>query len=293
MSVLQAPVIEELPGSRLSSLIIALDHPNPITRYEAAAAIAGYKADSAFAGSPRVHDRWMQTSRLGQQGSTVVLENRPEFVSGVKRLMKQAGLDAVFVQTARQLDAYASTGNDIRLIISRREPKDVTATELVEMVRRNQLTRDVPLLIYKDPVSVSESTAIGDSFDDFNARETLATSGEAVTVPDRFRIIGGLDNGGRDNIEGVIEKKLLNGNLDIDSTTRRELDLQAIGQSRWENVSLRAGLIREMVRPRSVAGLYELLVESRRRQHLPPLSPIDRSMYRRIAQDALDALDAR
>lgn len=272
-------------GSKVSPLINAIDHPNSVVRFEAAAAIAKLDADFAYAGSSRVRDRWSQMSHLKQRGTAILLENRPEVVSAWERLMNQAGLDAVFASTARELEVFASTGDDIRIIISKREPKDVSAIELIDIVRRIRLTRDVPLLIYNDPIPKLEAPAIEEEEeqDELNAKEIQAAADEAAVYVDRLGVVGGVES-----LEGIIEKELLYEDLDIDSTTRRELNLQFIGQDRWEDVSLRAGLIRQFVRPRSVAGLYELLLESRRRQHLPPLSPIDRSAFRQIALDALD-----
>lgn len=279
-----ASPIEWLTGSgrHVSPLVTAIDHPNSTIRFEAATAIANLNPMSPYAGSSRVRDRWVQMSRLGERGSAIILENRPEVIAAWERLMNQAGLDPTFVSTARQLEVIASTGNDIRLIISKREPKDVSAVELIDMVRRIRLTRDVPLLFYKDPIAQATAPQPEVIAVEMNAKEAQAAADQAATVPDKFGIMGGIEN-----IEGVVEKELLYGDLDVDSTTRRELDLQVIGMSRWQDESLRAGLIRQIVRPRSVAGLYEILLESRRRQHLPPLSPIDRSRFRRIALDQL------
>lgn len=269
-------------GRAVSPLVAAVDHPNSRVRYEAASVIAGLNPQMPYAGSSRVRDRWMQMSRLGNRGSAVILENRTEVIAAWERLMNQAGLDPVFVSTARQLEVIASIGDDIRIIISKAEPKDVAAVELTDLVRRIRMTRDVPLLFYNDPPRQLSAPAIEElDADELDAVEAQAAD-EAATVPDKYGIIGGIDN-----IEGVVEKELLYGDLDIDSTTRRVLNLQSVGRSRWEDVSLRAGLIHQVVRPRSVAGLYEILLESRRRQHLPPLSPIDRNRFRQISVAAL------
>lgn len=266
----------------VSPLVTAVDHPNPTVRYEAAAAIAGLNPQSPFAGSSRVNDRWLQMSQLSDRPSAIILENRTEVIAIWERLMSQAGLAPTFVSNSRQLEVYASTGDDVRLIVSKKEPKDVSAIELTDIIRRIRVTRDVPLLFYNDPKPQLSMPAVEVVADELNANERQAAEDEAAVVPDQYGVIGGIGN-----LEGVVEKELLYEDLDIDSTVRRELNLQTIGQSRWEDESLRAGLIRQIERPRSVAGLYELLLESRRRQHLPPLSPIDRTMYQRIGQQAL------
>ncbi|TWT95054.1 hypothetical protein [Neorhodopirellula pilleata] len=269
-------------GREVSALVAVVDHPNSTVRYEAAAAIAGLNPTMRYAGSTRVQERWMQMSRLGNRGSAIILENRPEVVAAWERLMNQAGLEPVFVSTARQLEAIASIGDDVRMIISKAEPKDVAAVELTDLVRRIRMTRDVPLLFYNDPPPQLASPEPEEVVEELNAEEAQAAADEAATVPDKYGIIGGIEN-----IEGVVEKELLYGDLDIDSTTRRVLDLEYVGRSRWQDVSLRAGMISQVMRPRSVAGLYEILLESRRRQHLPPLSPIDRNRFRQIAVTAL------
>lgn len=272
-------------GSRVSPLVVAIDHPNSIVRFEAASAIAGLAPTFTYAGSSRVHQRWVQISQLKQRGTAIILENRPEVISAWERLMNQAGLNAIFVPTARKLEVVASSGDDIRLIVSKREPKDVSAITLIDMVRRIRMTRDVPLLFYNDPIPrlnppVTEDEQ--DEQDELNEKELQAAADAAATYVGPLGVVGGVES-----LEGVVEKELLYEDLDIDSTARRELNLEFIGKDRWEDVSLRAGLIRQFVRPRSVAGLYELLLESRRRQHLPPLSPIDRTTFRQIAQEAL------
>ncbi|SMP64201.1 hypothetical protein SAMN06265222_108178 [Neorhodopirellula lusitana] len=276
------------PNGEVSPIVTAVDHSNPMVRYEAAAAIAALQPTGPYAGSARVRDRLIQMSQLGDRGTAVVLENRPEVVLIWERLMNQAGLAASFVSTARQLERVAATGEDIRIVISKREPKDASAVEVIDMVRRIAMTRDVPILISIDPPNVAEVfeepkeeiERVGGV--ELTEKDKELAAEFAATLPDKYGVIGGIEN-----IEGVIEKELLYGDLDIDSTTRRELDMEVVGVSRWQDQSLRAGLIRQLVRPRSVAGLYELLLDSRRRQHLPPLSPIDRVHFRQVASQAL------
>ncbi|MBB3204440.1 hypothetical protein FHS27_000204 [Rhodopirellula rubra] len=271
-------------GHHVSALVEAIDHPNAIVRYEAAAAIARLNPTHAYAGSHRVAERWRQMSLLSDRATAIVLENRPEVISDIETLINQAGLEPRFATSLRQLEVYASLGEDLRLILCKREPVDASAVELIDRVRRIRAARDTPLVVYSDPpnVYVERDEEEEEDLSELNEVELQAIADEAAVTPDRFGVIGGIDN-----IEGIVHRDLLYGDLDVDSSQRRSIDLQWAGSSRWGDTSLRAGLIRDMERPRSVAGLYELLLESRRRQHLPPLSPIDRSRYRRIAADAL------
>ncbi|MCM2372904.1 hypothetical protein [Aporhodopirellula aestuarii] len=270
-------------GIRVSPLVQALDHPNAIVRYEAAAAIARLRPNHPYAGSARVRDRWEQMSLLGDRATAIVLENRPEVVSELETLLNQAGLQPRFVTSVRELEVTASFGGDLRLILTKREPVDASAVELIDVVRRIRVARDVPMVIYTDPPpQVVEAFEEQEDLSGLNEDELQVLADEAAVVPDRFGVIGGIDN-----IEGIVHRDLLYGDLDADFTLQTPLDLQWVGASRWGDESIRAGLVRDMQRPRSIAGLYELLFESRRRQHLPPLSPIDRSRYRRIAAQAL------
>lgn len=270
-------------GSEVSPLVSAVDDANARVRYEAAAAIARLAPAQPYAGSNRVVDRWEQMSRLPSRATAIVLENRPEVIAELESLINQSGLEARLVSNVAGLQSAAASGGDLRLILSKRHPADASAIEMIDVVRRIDVARDVPIVVYSDPPpQVFELTEPEEDLSGLNEAELQAHADEAAIKPDRWGVIGGIEN-----LEGIVHRPLLYGDLDIDHTERVELDLRWAGESRWGDQSLRAGLIRDLVRPRTVAGLYEVLRESRSRQHLPPLSPIDRSRYREIASQAL------
>ncbi len=270
-------------GSDVSPLVSAVDDANARVRYEAATAIARLAPTQPYAGSNRVLDRWEQMRRLPSRATSIVLENRPEVIAELGSLINQAGLDAQFVSTVAGLESAAAAGNDLRLILSKRQPADASAVEMIDVVRRIRVARDVPIVIFSDPPPrVVEPVEPEEDLSGLNEAELQARADEAAITPDRWGVIGGIEN-----IEGIVHRPLLYGDLDVDHTDRTPLDLSWVGERRWGDESLRAGLIRELVRPRTVAGLYEVLRESRSRRHLPPLSPIDHSRYRQIAEQAL------
>ncbi len=265
-------------GRQVSPLVEAVDHPHANVRYAAAAAIARLAPTHPYAGSNRVIDRWKQLSQLDARATAIILENRPEVVAELERLTSQAGFRPLTVSSVSQLEVCAAAGDDLRLILCKRSPLDASGTEMIDVIRRIRVARDVPLVIYSDPPP--------QRVDRKPESETTwkVTSEDAAFTPDKYGVIGGIDN-----IEGVVHRDLLYGDLDVDTSVQTQLDLSFIGASRWGDESLRAGLIREMQRPQSVAGLYGVLLESRQRQHLPPLTPIDRSNYRRIGTEALES----
>ncbi|MEM6366528.1 MAG: hypothetical protein AAF745_19030, partial [Planctomycetota bacterium] len=164
---------------------------------------------------------------------------------------------------------------------------DASAIELIDRVRRNATSRDVPILIYTrpEPRLVMQETLIVDNAAD---QTMQAPIDDTYVIPDQFGVFGGIEN-----IEGVIERDLLAGDLDADLTIlppddSRYIDIERLGRNRWGNRSRRAGLIRYQARPLSISGLYEFLTMSRLAQHLPPLSAADRTAYRRFATNQLD-----
>lgn len=270
-------------GADVSPLVQAVDDANSRVRYEAATAIARLAPTQPYGGSNRVLDRWIQMSKLSSRATAIVLENRPEVIAELEALINQAGLAAEFVSTVSDLEAVASVGDDMQLILCKRQPMDASAIEMIDIVRRIRVAQDVPIVVYSDPIRrVVVPIEPAEDLSGLNAGELQAHIDAEAVRTDRFGVLGGIENVGN-----VVHRELLYGDLDVDHTGREQLDLSWAGERRWGDESLRAGLIRELVRPRSVAGLYEVLRESRSRRHLPPLSPIDRTRYRQIAEQAL------
>ncbi|KLU04305.1 putative transmembrane protein [Rhodopirellula islandica] len=268
-------------GADPSVLIETVDHPSATVRYEAAATIARLlKADPklTFAGMSRVQDRWLQMATLGEQGVAIILENRPEIISSWQRIMAGAGFQPKLVSSVASLERMLSLGDDVRLVVSKEQPRDASAIEMIDVVRRMRVGRDVPLLIYSPAPMIETPEVIEEEID----QRTESQKEFDANLPDQFGVRGGIDS-----LDIAIEASLIHGAVHRDWTKRRGLDLQLIGQTRWADESLRAGLIRSMPRPRSAAGLYEILLDSRRRAHLPTLSPSDRVRYRLLALDAI------
>ncbi|PHQ36309.1 hypothetical protein CEE69_05510 [Rhodopirellula bahusiensis] len=270
-------------GADASVLVETVDHPNATVRYEAAATIARLMQSDpklTFAGMSRVQDRWQQMATLGEKGVAIILENRPEIISSWQRIMAGAGFEPQITYSVAALERRLSLGDDVRLIVSKEQPRDASAIEMIDVVRRMRVGRDVPLLIYSPAPIIEKPELIEDEID----RRTEAQKEFDANLPDQFGVRGGIDS-----LDIAIERSLIHGAVDRDWTKRRTLDLQLIGQTRWGDESLKAGVIRSMPRPRSAAGLYEILLDSRRRAHLPTLSPSDRMRYRMLALDAIAA----
>lgn len=277
---------------QISPLVAAVDHPAPIVRYEAATVIADLIAaagtppsslgnQSVFAGQSRVVDRWLQMRTLGDRPTAVVLETRPEVTLEWERIFVQTGYEPVVVTSVGQLERVISLGADVRLIVAKEQPADAVAIEMIDVVRRISVGRDIPIFVYTrplpPPIVIQDVVTMSQSELD-----------DSLDVPDLMGVIGGIEN-----LDGVAERELLSGNIDFDRTrtgprARQPTDVQTLGQNRWGDRSRSAGLIRMQPRPRSALGLYEIVSESRRRMHLPPLSTVDRQRFRRSAGEALN-----
>lgn len=271
-------------GAKVSPLVELLDHPSAPVRYEAAGLIAELlggsiaSGDMPYPGRGRVRNRLEQMSRMGNRPLAVTLENRPEIIAEWERVLDQAGYEARFVSTLRQLEFCLAVGDDIRLVLVKAKPKDATAIQAIDSVRRVRVTRDTPILVYTsaEVIVVSESDdAVVEDRDEDSVINEVATRYGAFSQP------GSLDDSA--------ERDLLNGKLDVDSSYFPQFDVQAAGRNRWANVSPKAGLIRYSTRPRSIAGLYDLLLENRRMTHIPPLGSVDRRLFRQLAENALKA----
>ncbi|MEM1224256.1 MAG: hypothetical protein AAGJ40_01095 [Planctomycetota bacterium] len=266
----------------VSPLTAAVDHAHAGVRFEAARVIADLISDrdADFAGMSRVRRRWAQMSRLQDRPLAVVLENRPDVTEQWVRILDQFGYATQFVSSVADLETVVSRGHDLRLIAAKEYPLDASAIEMIDVVRRIQVARRVPIMVYTRPSKPAVMEAVTVEMSDAEVEIDMS-------VPDEFGVMGGIEN-----IEGYVERDLLNGDLDMDWTIPsagdpRRIDLERLGNSRWGGGSRFAGMIQYRPRVQSSLGLYELLTETRQRRHLPPLSAIDRQRYRQVAVRAL------
>ena len=143
----------------LKSLVRGTDHPRPAIRYEAAL-VADRIATEPYPGASRVLHRLSEMTRLKDQSTAILVENRREYRTAVQRVLADAGYDVVSVPTVDAAIERAARGGDIRLVLSRREPSG-GETQLNDRLRRLPETAQTAIVFYNDPTSVG---AAGDQF---------------------------------------------------------------------------------------------------------------------------------
>jgi len=269
-------------GRSATPLVQAVDYPHPTVRSEAASVIVALRPQASYPGQNRVVRRLQQMQGLASEPIGVILENRPEVVQVWIKVMNQAGFETKVVSSAKQLEQFIATGGDVRLIAIKEQPVDAGTIEVIDRIRRIPMSRDVPIVVYADPVR-RPTTELLDAREAFEALSEEEQA-DAMSVEGRLGVSGGLEN-----IAGIEDLDLVGGDLNVNRTsvTRRRIDLETIARQRWRDVSRRAGLIRYMTQPRSALGLFELTRESERSWHVPPPSITDRQRYRQIAKESL------
>jgi CheY-like chemotaxis protein len=135
-------------GALPTPLVQAASSPNPRVRYEAALAVARLAGGAPFAGSSQVKQSLGEMRSLGDQPSAILVETRADLIIPLENLLSDLGYQVDVVGSVAQLQRRVARGGDIRMILSKTELSDLPPIEMLDLVRRTDRGRDIPILFY-------------------------------------------------------------------------------------------------------------------------------------------------
>jgi hypothetical protein len=135
-------------GPEPTPLVQAASFHDPRVRYEAALVTAALAGSLPYAGSSRVKYCLAEMKSLGELPKAILVETRSEVIIQQETLLDQLGLDSEVVSSVAGLQRAVARGGDLRLILSKTELADMRALEMVDVVRRTDRGRNVPLVFY-------------------------------------------------------------------------------------------------------------------------------------------------
>lgn len=148
-----APLLERFAylrggGADPAPLVAAADAANPRVRYEAALKVSQLSDSRPFAGSSRVRKTLAEMRSLGDTPTAILLETRSDVIVRQEAILQQLGFDVEVVDSVAQLQRRVSAGGDIRLIVAKTELPDLSAIEMIDLVRRTDRGREIPIVLY-------------------------------------------------------------------------------------------------------------------------------------------------
>jgi hypothetical protein len=147
-SVLDRSLLLHGNGALPTPLVQAASSPNPRVRYEAAVAISRLAGGAPFAGSSYVKQRLGEMRSLGDQPSAILVETRADLIIPLEKILGDLGYQVDVVGSVAQLQRRVARGGDIRMILSKTELADYPPVEMLDLVRRTDRGRDIPILFY-------------------------------------------------------------------------------------------------------------------------------------------------
>lgn len=130
-------------------LVDATSSADPRVRYEAGLAVSHLAAGRhQYPGSSRVMHCLSEMSSLSDQPSAILIETRPDVLIRLETLLRDIGFRVHVVGTVSDLQRLVARGGDLRLILSKTELDDLPAIEMIDLVRRLDRGRDVPIVFY-------------------------------------------------------------------------------------------------------------------------------------------------
>jgi hypothetical protein len=111
-----------------SPLVQAVRSPEPRVRYEAALKAARLAGSLHYAGSSQVM--------------------RTQEVLAIETLLSNLGLEVEVVSSMKELQRSVARGGDLRLVIAKNDYADLPAVEMIDLVRRINRGRRLPVAVY-------------------------------------------------------------------------------------------------------------------------------------------------
>jgi hypothetical protein len=135
-----------------SPLVQATTSPEARVRYEAALKVAELAGagNTSFAGSSQVRRTLSEMACLTDRPIVILVETRPEVVISIESLLTSIGLQVDVVQTVGKLQRRIEQGGDLRLLIAKGNLVDLAPIEMIDLVRRTDHGRQLPIAIFGD-----------------------------------------------------------------------------------------------------------------------------------------------
>lgn len=141
-------------GNGFSELVDAVGDPAPRIRYEAASLIAkllqSHEIQATFPGASYYQKTLAEMASLHRDPTAILVETRPVIALRQETILTQLGYRVVAVKNGLQAERVVHQGGDLRLVVSKVEPADMTAAELVDRIRRQGKGSRVPIVFYSD-----------------------------------------------------------------------------------------------------------------------------------------------
>jgi HEAT repeat protein len=136
-------------GPLTTPLVNAASSPDPRVRYEAALAVSQLAGGPhRYPGSSRVMHCLSEMRSLGDRPTAILVETRPDVVLHLEALLRDIGFKVEVVPTVAQLQRLVARGGDFRMILSKTELADLPAIEMIDLVRRLDRGREVPIVLF-------------------------------------------------------------------------------------------------------------------------------------------------
>ncbi len=135
-------------GALPTPLVQAASSPEPQVRYEAALAAARLAAAAPYAGSSHVKRTLAEMHKLRDEPLAILVETRPDVIIQLESILASLGFDVEVVGSVRELQRSVARGGDLRLILSKTELSDLPAIEMIDIVRRTERGRELPIVLY-------------------------------------------------------------------------------------------------------------------------------------------------
>ncbi|MGI9472106.1 MAG: hypothetical protein ACR2NZ_11265 [Rubripirellula sp.] len=135
-------------GSVPTPLIDAASSPEPRVRFEAALKVAQLAGKEPYAGSSYVMHTLSEMSSLNDKPKAILIETRPDVIISIESILGDLGFKVEVAHTVSTLQKCIRQGGDLRMVVAKTQLPDLPPIELVDLVRRLDRGRDVPIIFY-------------------------------------------------------------------------------------------------------------------------------------------------
>ncbi len=144
-------------GAVPTPLVQAASDSSPRVRYEAALLASQMAQGAAYPGSSQVRKCLREMVSLTDQPTAILVETRSDVIIQLERILSDSGLLVDVVGSVSEVQRSVDRLGDLRMILAKTELPDLPPIEMVDLVRRTDRGRDVPIVFYgSEPVGLEE-----------------------------------------------------------------------------------------------------------------------------------------